>query len=84
MTYVRQVPPRTDDSGLLTAVRVLEALPDLLMAAKTQRGLTWQQVADQVGVSVPTCHHVAKRQRKITTGVAVNMLKWLASLTETR
>jgi len=57
------------------------ALHEALDAERERRGMTWQQVADEMGMSATTLRNTAKGGRMELDGVMF-MLQWLGRTAE--
>lgn len=58
------------------AEHILERLPEIIDELRRHHSLTYQQIADQSGLTIPTVHSCLKRKRGYTAGTASALVSW--------
>ena len=59
------------------AARMLEVLPELMVAERRYRGVTQRQCAEQVGYGESSLCRFERGQLFVSLPVAVRMLRWI-------
>lgn len=55
---------------------ILERLPEIIDELRRRHDLTYQQIAAQAGLTLPTVHSCVKRKRGYTAGTAAALVSW--------